>query len=1108
MAKIKRILLTAVLLTALVLVSGTAAAVSDIEIDQDYIDDYIENGTTEGVFSDLSRNYVLIEDIEIKNETWNSIGNESKPFTGTFDGQGHSIIFTGSEGTTTFKNFDGKNDEIGYGFFGIVGKKSGTDEIEIKNVNVVLNSNLTNFDGSKFYDIFGSLVGYVNVSSSDYFSMENCSLSSNDEFEIKGSSYVGGLAGYIENGEFTSCSVSGDDISVTAISWNAGGLIGEIINGEFNSCFVSGNGVSVTAKDYAGGLAGRIENGEFNSCFVSSDDISVTSGNGRAGGLVGLIALDGKIENCYSTADVKGHHDVGGLVGSSWNSGAEILSSYFAGTVSLSDDGANEKIGGIVGSYNTGEPIVTDCVYLDTAGGELDLNEFGTAVSDEYMKKIATYKVGGSVINDWDISDKPDPDAVWFIYEDETYPQLSSSVIFISNLEELKKVGTNEFDSEKGYWYTLDANYVLINDIEIDCGTWEPIGGLFDPFTGTFDGSTYDIEFTSETTFSSSTESHLGLFGSAGGDITNVSLIVSKDLTFDGDVFGVLAGFVYGNVSDCSVSGDAKISGGLAGGGLIGSLGGSVSNCSASGSISVISDEEIAGGLIGEIGRIDERKGTVTSSHVSGGTISVSAPQKSGGFVGSLHNGTIENCSVSGDISIKASGNNSGGFAGYARLGKIANSSVIGDTLIVDANWFSGGFIGYAYPDDAATEESEENLEIVDCYSSGKLSVIANTNYAGGFIGGFTNFIYNEFSAFVNISNCSVKDVESIDITAENTGAGGFSGLIGNNGGTLENCSVLSDGLFTVTSKASSGGLVGHINPTTYDSAILNGSVSGRTNSIFISSQHYSGGLVGYFDEGEIKNSFVDGTIYVEAEGANGRAGGLVGAFDGLIKDCYSTAQVEAQNHSGGLVGRSAYDTTEIKSSYFAGTVSLIESEVDNPNIGGILGSYYTEPIVSDCVYLDTVGEGFTNENGTAVSSEDMKKLATYKAKTGVVENDWDISDQIDDDTVWFIVENQIYPIFSKDYIPPVSDKSSSGSGTGQAIVVNSTAEIPNLTDDTIRNPSEIPDVQSPNANSDSGDAGGYGNEESGTDWTLYIIIGVGLIVVIGGVAYFLNKRK
>ncbi|WNY28388.1 hypothetical protein MmiEs2_05730 [Methanimicrococcus stummii] len=992
----------------------------------------------------------MINDIDITDDTWNSIGNRSNPFVGTFDGQGYSITFESLTGTTTFKNFDGDSNNIdGFGLFGTVGDFSSTDIIEIQNVNIVLESNLTNEASSAYYNRIGSLIGYVNVSSSDYFSMNNCSLTTNGNFEIKGYSgvgglvgcvyygtfedcsvsgdvsvtadfdYAGGLVGYVEAADFTSCSVSGD-VSVTAENNHAGGLVGFAATADLTSCSVSGD-VSVTAEyDNAGGLVGFAATADLTSCSVSGD-VSVIAKNIYAGGLVGNFA--GTIANCYSTATVEAKSGVGGLIGFGYGSGSyvcDISSSYFAGTVSFgSGAGTSSKIGGIIGSYD-GTPTVSDCVYQDnsvdvgTTGATPTL--LGTAKTSAEMKEIATY-------SSWDISSVPNPSKTWFICENNGYPQLYSlrQAIPISTVDELKKIGSDDYDTMTNHWYTMDADYYLTDDIEITDAVWNSIGNRSNPFLGTFDGQGYSITFeslTGTTTFKnfdgdSNNIDGFGLFGTVGDfsstdiiEIQNVNIVLESNLTNEASSayynrIGSLIGYV--NVSSSDYF--------------------SMNNCSLT----------------------------------TNGNFEIKGYFGVGGLVGCVYNGTFEDCSVSGDVSVTAGYDYAGGLVGYVEVADFTSCSVSGDVSVTAENDYAGGLVGYVY----------NNADFMSCSVSGDVSVTAGYDYAGGLVG------YVEAADF---TSCSVSG--DVSVTTGYDFAGGLVGYVYNNADFMS-CSVSGD--VSVTAE-----------------------------------NNYAGGLVGWIDTVDFTSCSVSDDVHVTAE--NSYAGGLAGEFSGTITNCYSTAAIEAKSFVGGLVGRGYAGSSyicDISSSYFAGTVSLGSGADSSSNIGGIIGYPYGTPTVTDSFYssdsVDAGATGATPQNyGTAVSSDAMKKIGTYQS--------WSIFSSESPDYVWFITEGQTYPQLSSIYegIPnylPKTNRGSSGSGFGQAKIVDSASSIPNVKEDPVPvSVTPVPESgENKNANEDQNANNAPGesySDESGSNRTLYILLGTGLIIVVGCVAFFLNKKR
>jgi len=146
------------------------------------------------------------------------------------------------------------------------------------------------------------------------------------------------------------------------------------VDGQIGS-FAAENGGSITSGYSTGQVSGSKETGGIVGVNWGSitDSISscTTTGNGDVGGLVGYNAR-GSISSCYNTGAVNGINNVGGLVGEDlWGN---ISASYNAGLVN-----GFENIGGAVGysrcgrisnSYNTGTIVGSDAV-----GGLVGYNE-------------------------------------------------------------------------------------------------------------------------------------------------------------------------------------------------------------------------------------------------------------------------------------------------------------------------------------------------------------------------------------------------------------------------------------------------------------------------------------------------------------------------------------------------------------------------------------------------------------------------------------------------------------------------------------------------------------------------------------------------------------
>lgn len=226
--------------------------------------------------------------------------------------------------------------------------------------------------------------------------------SSSSTITVSGNNHVGGLVG--RNGTDGVIEISWFDGDVSGDWLGIGGLVGENQGRISNS---SSDG-QVSGSRQVGGLVGRnsggrIESSSFSHAFVTGDQdvgglvglnqsaeiadsysTGDVEGKGQAenvGGLVGRIATSGgaflsNIERSYSTSEVTGRENVGGLVGEAF--GVEIIESYSSGHVI----GAGDNIGGLVGHTKT---------YADA--------DYASSIADSYSTATVEGfdKVGGLV---------------------------------------------------------------------------------------------------------------------------------------------------------------------------------------------------------------------------------------------------------------------------------------------------------------------------------------------------------------------------------------------------------------------------------------------------------------------------------------------------------------------------------------------------------------------------------------------------------------------------------------------------------------------------------------------------------------------------------------
>ena len=144
---------------------------------------------------------------------------------------------------------------------------------------------------------------------------------------------------------------------------------------------------------------------------------------------------------------------------------------------------------------------------------------------------------------------------------------------------------------------TLAAD-ITLPAVPADQSNWTPVCSDYDnPYTGTFDGGNHTITGLTVTT----SDRYVGLFGciGSGGKVKDVTL---KDVQIESDNgtsdVGGVAGWSYGNIENCSVSGSVSCSGSHSiAGGVVGfQVGGSLTGCSSSATVNAGS---IAGGIAG-----------------------------------------------------------------------------------------------------------------------------------------------------------------------------------------------------------------------------------------------------------------------------------------------------------------------------------------------------------------------------------------------------------------------------------------------------------------------------------------------------------------------------
>ena len=232
-----------------------------------------------GTAQNAAASAVLTTNIDLTGEAWTPIGSESNPYTGTFDGQNHTI--------------SGMTIENAESYSGLFGNVTGT----VRDFTVTGTITIT---GDKTVAKVGGAVGSLGTAS------------------------AGGTVSGV---------ISGVDITVSAGNDHIGGVVGSMPENSsptVESCLYMGN-ITVTVKaGSVAGIVGYIRTGTIQNC-ANQGGIN-TGGNGSVGGILGYCN-NGEIyiRNCYNSGSIaaEGTANVGAIVGQNNKTQATVSNCYY-----------------------------------------------------------------------------------------------------------------------------------------------------------------------------------------------------------------------------------------------------------------------------------------------------------------------------------------------------------------------------------------------------------------------------------------------------------------------------------------------------------------------------------------------------------------------------------------------------------------------------------------------------------------------------------------------------------------------------------------------------------------------------------------------------------
>jgi hypothetical protein len=949
----------------------------------------------------LSANYTLANDINASStDEWYNVSGDPKGFdpiggsggvfTGTFDGDGHTISDLYIDRGSNY-----------VGLFGAVGGGK-VENVGVENVDI---------NGSTYV---GGLVGGNNAAVTESYATG----------DVDGSNFVGGLVG--ENLDDVTESYATGDVNGTR---NVGGLVGEN-EGDVTESYATGDVKG--DDDYAGGLVG-LNYGNVTKSYATGDvDGDVV------GGLVGFNDVDsgsnGYVANSYATGDINGSsNDVGGLVG--FNPDGTVEDAYWdKGTTNQSDAIGASNSGTKSNLVGFGEASDTDSAP--------EMQGINATVEMHRLDFSAAWRPGNG--------DDQYPDLAWDSAFSGSADAFDSLVTGDGDTTPYQIITVYELQSAR---YNLSANYTLANDIDAsgtdgwyDGKGFDPVGNDSTGFGGIFDGDGHTI---SNLTIDRGSTDYVGLFGSidSGSSVVAVGL-ANATITANGQV-GALAGRNDGTVGRSFASGDLDASGAQSGG-LVGLNHGDVLDTHAS--VNVTASSNYVGGLVGDqqsgtvtrsyaVGTVDgnsnvgglvgyqgggivtdaywdiQRTGQETSDGDAIGiftrdmvganaldsanmsalsvppweTVTASTPGSDGDdypilqdfdaepqirtpdtsvsgaiFIDILDGGTIVLDYVASDtvLSVKERLEARTGLAADRQdlvfAGKVLDDgrtlsdyNIQKGSTLAQASLYAGGDGKEESPYEIATWTHLDNVrETLDANftltndlnetTAGYDAVASETANSGAGFEPIGNFDVNADVEFVGTFDGDDHTIADLVIDRESEDRVGLFGVLDGPDSTIRNVALTN---VSVTGHELVGGLVGNTwQGDGVHSVSVNGTVEGA---------HHVGGVVGFGRAaGGVSEASAEGTVLT----TNGEEsiGGLVGGMNsGGVTDSTANVTVDAADADrvGGLVGEIYLINSGIQGSSATGDVH------GNNDVGGLAG-YNTEPLSDSYATGNVTGDG------------------------------------------------------------------------------------------------------------------------------------------------------
>lgn len=628
----------------------------------------------------LTSDITINEDVSGSDATsqkykWTPIGTNSKPYTGSFDGNGHTISGIYIESKTRDTGL------LGY-------MKDCTIE------NLTLSNSRIRATGVSYT---GGIAAYLNGSSK----ISNCKV--DGTVTVNGKNYTGGVVGYIaDQSTLLNCcnfaEVSGGSGN------NVGGVAGYVQSSSSEALTDSYNLGAVSGNNLVGGIAGNLYNGGTVKNTYNLGTVEATSSTGAAGGILGNFRY-GTIQSAYNAGTIKAKY-AGGVAGrleASGSGGFKILEQvYFADEY--------DAVGNLNGcTIQNGEAAALSSDALKALTSE----ELGEGFAADTNGINSGYPVlawqNGSIKSD----DPEKDDNGWQGETAKDAPQQVNGVYQIGTPAELawfaEKAKESDFSGIKG---------VLTDDLDLNNNNWNGIGGrdADSGFAGSLDGAGHTIK-------NLYLKNGKGLVPYNKGTVKNLTV---TGMLKGGDETAAVAGTNAGTLEN--ITSEVTVTAGNKAAGIAGNntKDGTIKECSNKGSIT--GDSKVAGIVAYNVGSVSGCSNTAMIT--AGGTFAGGIAAENTTAAKSSVNGSITESANSGHVLV-SSGAYAGGIIGWnnADAGKLYNTG-----NVISRGGYVGGCLGCN-----TTGSSAKHLynlgDVAGSYTKDGQDEILNV---GGVIGGGT----------------------------------------------------------------------------------------------------------------------------------------------------------------------------------------------------------------------------------------------------------------------------------------------------------------------------------------------------------------------------------